>query len=93
MVSLGNGVAETDGTESRPHCPALNWPTTAYGRYHHLRDVARQPVGTPRTRDSCSVTGWEEDLQVPHARHYPTYAACAKRREFGAEEVGVSTLS
>ena len=31
-------------------------PTTAYGRYHNLRDVAGQPVEAPRTRDSCSVT-------------------------------------
>ena len=31
-------------------------PTTAYGRFRYLRDVARQPVEAPRTRDSCSVT-------------------------------------
>ena len=29
--------------------------TTAYGRYRHLRDVARQPVGAPRSVDSRSV--------------------------------------
>ena len=26
-----------------------------YGRYHHIRDVAGQPVNAPRTRDSCLV--------------------------------------
>ncbi len=31
-------------------------PTTAYGRYHYLRDVARQPVDAPRSLDSRSVT-------------------------------------
>ena len=28
----------------------------SYGRYHCLRVVARQPVGAPRSVDSCSVT-------------------------------------
>ena len=31
-------------------------PTTAYGRYHHLRDVARQAFDAPRSLDSRSVT-------------------------------------
>ena len=30
-------------------------PTTAYGRYHHLRDVAGQPVNAPGPLDSCIV--------------------------------------
>ena len=30
-------------------------PTTAYGRYRHLRVVARQPVGAPWPLDSCCV--------------------------------------
>ena len=32
------------------------WPTNPYGRYHRLRDVARQPLYAPRPFDSCSVT-------------------------------------
>ena len=31
-------------------------PTSAYGRYHYLRDVARQPLDAPRPLNSCSVT-------------------------------------
>ena len=31
-------------------------PTNAYGRYHHLRNVARQPIDAPRSLNSCSVT-------------------------------------
>ena len=42
--------AERRGSSSLP------FPTTAYGRYRRLRDVAGQPVDAPRTRDSCSVT-------------------------------------
>ena len=34
-------------------------PTTAYGRFRRLRDVARQPVGAPRTRDTRSVAVWD----------------------------------
>ena len=34
--------------------------TTAYGRYHHLRDVAGQPVDAPRPLDSCIVMRWCE---------------------------------
>ena len=30
-------------------------PTNPYGRYHHLRDVARKPFDTPRPLDSGSV--------------------------------------
>ena len=30
-------------------------PTNAYGRYHHLRDVAGQPVNAPGPLDSCIV--------------------------------------
>ena len=30
-------------------------PTSAYGRYHNLRDVARQAFDAPRPLDSCSV--------------------------------------
>ena len=30
-------------------------PTTAYGRYHRLRDVARQAFDAPRSLDSRSV--------------------------------------
>ena len=30
-------------------------PTTAYGRYHHFRDVAGQPVNAPGPLDSCIV--------------------------------------
>ena len=33
-----------------------NRPTNVDGRYHHLRDVAWQPVGAPRPCDSRSVT-------------------------------------
>ena len=33
-------------------------PTTAYGRYHHLRDVARQPLNAPRPLHSCIVMKW-----------------------------------
>ena len=40
-----------DGTTYRPLRP-----TTAYGRYRRLRDVARQSVDSPRTRNSRSVT-------------------------------------
>ena len=36
------------------------WPTTAYGRYHHLRDVAGQPVDAPRPLDSYIVMRWCE---------------------------------
>ena len=32
------------------------WPTNTYGRYHHLRNVARQPIDAPRSLNSCSVT-------------------------------------
>ena len=35
-------------------------PTTANGRYHHLRDVAGQPVDAPRPLDSCIVMRWCE---------------------------------
>ena len=39
-------------------------PTTAYGRFRYLRDVARQPVEAPRTRDSCSVTRRDRGTQA-----------------------------
>ena len=33
-------------------------PTTVYGRYHDLRDVAGQLVNAPRSLDSCIVMRW-----------------------------------
>ena len=42
-------------THERPYRP-----TTAYGRYHHLRDVAWQPVNAPRPLNSCIVMRWGE---------------------------------
>ena len=40
-------------------------PTSAYGRYHHLRDVARQAFDAPRPLDSCRV-GAEEGVPAPY---------------------------
>ena len=40
-----------------PKCSqyGILWLTSAYGRYHNLRDVARQAFDAPRALDSCSV--------------------------------------
>ena len=48
--------AESGETDSLVAANRQGGPTNAYGRYHHLRNVARQPIDAPRSLNSCSVT-------------------------------------
>ena len=48
--------AESGETDSWVAANRQGGPTTVYGRYHHLRNVAGQPVKAHRTSDSCIVT-------------------------------------
>ena len=51
-------------------------PTNAYGRYHHLRNVARQPIDAPRPLNSCSVTRRGSSVPVLENRGQETRTRC-----------------
>ena len=54
-VTVGPGVLQRDLPSESSQFGLLR-PTNAYCRYHYLRNVARQPIGAPRSLNSCSVT-------------------------------------
>ena len=58
---LGHRPLKAEITGSNPVCA-----TTAYGRYHHLRNVARQPIGASGPLDSRSVARRGEGQEERH---------------------------
>ena len=48
-------VRDVDTSADVGYVTSAFWSTSPYGRYHTLRDVARQPFDAPRSLDSRSV--------------------------------------